>query len=294
VDTAIVELDYRQGGGFEVALLWHRDIEAVSLTIRDSRSGQSLEVPVAHDQAMQAFNHPFAYAASISAHYAVKDVFTESRPHWVTTTAAHLWSGRRVLLRGADHNLAEMVAAYSAAPFLFAPVRVEGRLLVDGCVRSLVHADQAAPAQHLLVLAPLAGNVCGPAGRVAETITSREMRQWQATNQSETHLIRISAGVSAARGAGRLAPPPGQTIEAGSVRPAIRPATMTVVNRLTGSTRFRGLLLRELRPFEVDARPRYDGRDPSAVALVVSTSLLASVVWTFARELLAAGLMRPI
>ncbi|MCW2596710.1 MAG: hypothetical protein JWP39_2598, partial [Jatrophihabitans sp.] len=35
MDTTIVELDYRRSGAFEVSLLWHRDLEAVSLTIRD-------------------------------------------------------------------------------------------------------------------------------------------------------------------------------------------------------------------------------------------------------------------
>lgn len=127
---------------------------------------------------------------------AARDVFAESRARRVTTTAATFWSGRRVLLRGADHNLAEMVAASSAVPFLFAPVRAGGRLLVDGGVRSLVHADQAAPAEHLLVIAPLAGNVCGPGGRAAERITTREMRQWQASTQSETHLVRPNRAIA--------------------------------------------------------------------------------------------------
>jgi hypothetical protein len=65
MDTTIVELDSRISGAFEVALLWHRDLEAVSLTIRDSGSCRSLELPVAQDRALQAFKHPFAYAASI-------------------------------------------------------------------------------------------------------------------------------------------------------------------------------------------------------------------------------------
>jgi predicted acylesterase/phospholipase RssA len=114
----------------------------------------------------------------------------------VTTTAATLWTGRRVLLRGNDHDLAEMVAASSAVPFLFAPVRNAGQLLVDGGVRSLVHADQAAPAQNLLVIAPLAGRVCGPAGHAFETATTREMRRWQASTGSETHLIKPNRAIA--------------------------------------------------------------------------------------------------
>ncbi|MCW2657585.1 MAG: hypothetical protein JWR06_1778 [Jatrophihabitans sp.] len=69
MDTTIVELDYRRSGAFEVSLLWHRDLEAVSLNIRDSRSCRSLELPVAQDRALQAFRHPFAYAASIGIDY---------------------------------------------------------------------------------------------------------------------------------------------------------------------------------------------------------------------------------
>jgi hypothetical protein len=70
MDTTIAELDHRKGGPFEVSLLWHRDIEVVSLTIRDNRSGRSLELPVANDQALQAFQHPFAYAASVGVDFA--------------------------------------------------------------------------------------------------------------------------------------------------------------------------------------------------------------------------------
>ncbi|MGX7679371.1 hypothetical protein ACSMXN_10785 [Jatrophihabitans sp. DSM 45814] len=68
MDDTIVELDHRPSGSFEVSLLWHRDLEVVSLIIRD-RSGRSLEIPVVHDRALQAFKHPFAYAASIGVDY---------------------------------------------------------------------------------------------------------------------------------------------------------------------------------------------------------------------------------
>jgi hypothetical protein len=70
MDTAVLELDYRHSGRLDLYLLWHRDLEAVSLTIQDSRSGRSLELPVANDRALQAFRHPFAHAASIGVDYA--------------------------------------------------------------------------------------------------------------------------------------------------------------------------------------------------------------------------------
>ncbi len=70
MDTTRAELDHRTSDTVEVSLLWHRDLDAVSLTIRDRRSGKSLEIPVARDRALQAFRHPFAYAASIGVDYA--------------------------------------------------------------------------------------------------------------------------------------------------------------------------------------------------------------------------------
>jgi hypothetical protein len=69
MQTTTVELDHRASGAFEVFLFWHRDLEAVSLTIRDNRSGRRLELPVAHDRALQAFRHPFAHAASLGVDY---------------------------------------------------------------------------------------------------------------------------------------------------------------------------------------------------------------------------------
>lgn len=70
MDNTILELDHRKSGPFEVTLLWHRDLETVSLTIRDIRSDRSLELPVVHERARQAFKHPFAYAASGGVDYA--------------------------------------------------------------------------------------------------------------------------------------------------------------------------------------------------------------------------------
>jgi hypothetical protein len=78
MDTTIAELDYRKCGAFEVSLLWHRDLEAVSLTIRDSQSCRSLELPVAQDRALHAFKHPFAYAASIGVDYGTSLAVTPS------------------------------------------------------------------------------------------------------------------------------------------------------------------------------------------------------------------------
>jgi hypothetical protein len=61
-----VELDYRRGADIEVSLLWDRSTDQLIVTVRDNRTGELREIPVASDQALQAFRHPYAYAASLA------------------------------------------------------------------------------------------------------------------------------------------------------------------------------------------------------------------------------------
>lgn len=65
-DTA--ELAYRQGAGVEVTLLWHRTSGEVTVSVTEA-SGASFEVPVAANEALTAFNHPYAYAAASGVAY---------------------------------------------------------------------------------------------------------------------------------------------------------------------------------------------------------------------------------
>ncbi|HEV2256139.1 MAG TPA: hypothetical protein VGS06_23570 [Streptosporangiaceae bacterium] len=66
-DTA--ELAYRQGAGIEVTLLWHRTSGVLTVSVTDAASAASFEVPVAADQALAAFHHPYAYAAAHGVAY---------------------------------------------------------------------------------------------------------------------------------------------------------------------------------------------------------------------------------
>ena len=52
-------------------------------------------------------------------------------------------------------------------PGLLAPHPVDGRLYVDGGIWSATSVDAAAEADHVIVVAPLAGTVLGPLGRTA-------------------------------------------------------------------------------------------------------------------------------
>ena len=57
------ELAHRQNDGVDVVLQWDPADDAVRLTVTDERSGVVLEFPVQRDHALDAFHHPYAYAA---------------------------------------------------------------------------------------------------------------------------------------------------------------------------------------------------------------------------------------
>jgi hypothetical protein len=57
------ELAARESDGLHVALLWHPGENALTVTVEDERVGDRFQLAVAPDRALDAFNHPFAYAA---------------------------------------------------------------------------------------------------------------------------------------------------------------------------------------------------------------------------------------
>lgn len=59
----IRELAARQSDGVEVRLLWDQASDAVSVVVADVLEGGSFSVPVEPEHALDAFNHPFGYAA---------------------------------------------------------------------------------------------------------------------------------------------------------------------------------------------------------------------------------------
>ena len=66
-DTA--ELAGWRGAGLEVTLLWHRASGELTVSVTDAASGASFELPVAADEALAAFHHPYAYAAAQGVTY---------------------------------------------------------------------------------------------------------------------------------------------------------------------------------------------------------------------------------
>ena len=60
---SIRELAARESNGVSVRLLWHPLENAVTVSVEDRRDGECFDLPVAPEKALDAFYHPFAYAA---------------------------------------------------------------------------------------------------------------------------------------------------------------------------------------------------------------------------------------
>ena len=61
------ELAHRSTNGIDVTLLWTKASNVVTIAVVDSHSGEELEFDVAGSRALDAFNHPYAYAATVGA-----------------------------------------------------------------------------------------------------------------------------------------------------------------------------------------------------------------------------------
>jgi hypothetical protein len=57
------ELALRESDGVRVVLLWHPREDAVTVSVEDARAGHRFELDVERERALDAFYHPFAYAA---------------------------------------------------------------------------------------------------------------------------------------------------------------------------------------------------------------------------------------
>jgi hypothetical protein len=57
------ELASREGDGLAVRLVWHPNDNAVTVSVTDSRTGDRFQLAVDRTHALDAFYHPFAYAA---------------------------------------------------------------------------------------------------------------------------------------------------------------------------------------------------------------------------------------
>jgi hypothetical protein len=63
-DAAIRELDHRHSDGIDVRLLWNQTDDQVVVAVTDAKTGDAFAIPVEPRQALAAFHHPYAHAAS--------------------------------------------------------------------------------------------------------------------------------------------------------------------------------------------------------------------------------------
>jgi hypothetical protein len=60
-DTAVREFDHRENGGIAVRLLWNSHTNCVSVAVEDKRAGESFQLTIDSADALDAFQHPYAY-----------------------------------------------------------------------------------------------------------------------------------------------------------------------------------------------------------------------------------------
>jgi hypothetical protein len=65
------ELAQRRSGGVEVLLLWHPEDDRVEVSVADANTGAQFQIDVPPADAMEAFYHPYAYAARLESSYGV-------------------------------------------------------------------------------------------------------------------------------------------------------------------------------------------------------------------------------
>ena len=57
------ELAQRENDGIAVTLLWQRLTDRLTVTVNDSRTGETFDLDAHPQNAMDVFHHPYAYAA---------------------------------------------------------------------------------------------------------------------------------------------------------------------------------------------------------------------------------------
>lgn len=123
--------------------------------------------------------------------------FGEAMHPLVAVSAVCVRTQRRHILDGGAYPLADLVAASSAVPGLLPPHRIDGRLYVDGGMWSVTSVDAAADADRVIVVAPLAGRVMGPLGRVAGTLLEQELARWRQRHpDADIHMIRPDRAIA--------------------------------------------------------------------------------------------------
>jgi hypothetical protein len=68
-ESADRELAHREADGIEVVLFWNADDDHLTVSVSDDRSGSYFELEPAPNEALDAFYHPYSYAAFTGVPY---------------------------------------------------------------------------------------------------------------------------------------------------------------------------------------------------------------------------------
>ena len=63
-NPALRELAHRASSGTDVTLFWNQRTGALTVSVRNPRTGAGTHIAVEPEQALYAFYHPYAYAAA--------------------------------------------------------------------------------------------------------------------------------------------------------------------------------------------------------------------------------------
>ena len=74
------ELDARSAEGIDVRLFWQPETGAVSISVFDSTREESFALVVDAEDALDAFHHPFAYAAFCGISFEAPARATDAEP----------------------------------------------------------------------------------------------------------------------------------------------------------------------------------------------------------------------
>lgn len=137
----------------------------------------SLGIDVQELLSMDAPRFPNPKAGVLAG--AARSIFGERRSEFVRVCACSLPRLKRTVFDGADHALADLVAASSAVPGLLAPHTIDGVRYVDGGMRSGTSVDFGPEVDQLYVVAPLAGAMWGPFRNIIDRGMHGEIARWK-------------------------------------------------------------------------------------------------------------------
>lgn len=129
-----------------------------------------------------------------------REIFGDARSSQIHVVACKLPRLERTVLDGGEFALADLMAASSSVPGLLAPHTVGDARYVDGGVRSGTSVDLGPTAEHLIVIAPLAGAMWGPFARFVDRNMHREIEKWtERTGGQHTLFTPVDSAANIAR-----------------------------------------------------------------------------------------------